>query len=61
MSRQGSRGVDGEFADGRYEYVSRRAIGCRTSVIGIEIKVQQPESGKKQDHGSAYGPTTRTS
>lgn len=41
MSRQGSRGVDGEFADGRYEYASDRAKGHCTSEIqiGIEFEV----------------------
>lgn len=33
-------GGDGEFGDGRYEFVSGRAKGCCTSVIEIEIKVQ---------------------
>jgi hypothetical protein len=42
MSGKRSRGVDGEFADGRYEYASGRAKGHCTSEfqIGIEFDVQ---------------------
>ena len=32
-------GENGDPGDGRYEYVSGRAKGCRTSEIEVEIEV----------------------